>query len=197
MPDYFNTLDAPANVDARNLLTVGEENIPRELSSSTTGPSPTSGQLRLSFWTARKTETITQGRMYTGGTAAGATPTLCRFGVYRVDADGSVVLVAACANDTALFAGATTGYTRTFTTFASGETSWVKRAGQRYGAACLVVSGAAMPNFAGVFQVGSAPENILSVPITGLLAGQTDLPTSTTLAALSASSSRFYMAVAP
>lgn len=175
---------------AGNLLTTGEETFLRDALGSAT-LSTTSGILRLSYWTARKTESSTQVRVYTGGTAAGATPTVCRMGVYSLDpATGNGTLAAAIANDTTLFAAGTTAYTRSLTS------TFSKVAGTRYAFGLLVVTGATAPTMVGEV-VGSTAEFAVAPPMSASLPGQSDLPASFTAGSLSTSSSRIYAAILP
>jgi hypothetical protein len=177
--------------DTRNLLTSGEETLARDQASSTT-LAITSGDLRLTYFTARKSETTTQTRVISGGTPAGATPTLCRVGLYSIASNGDGTLVASVANDTALFAGASTVYTKSW------SSSYAKVAGQRYAYGVIVVTGAATPTFVGVNSVGSiTSEATLAPKLAATLASQTDLPGSFTDASLSTGARRFYAAIIP
>lgn len=170
MADQFNILDQ--SLSEADLLASGEEVFTRRMPMSGSVLS-TSQVLRLSYFTARKTETISSVRVFSGGTAAGATPTLCRVGIYTVAADGALTLIASTVNDTALFASSTTAYTRSL------SASFVKQRGQRYALGILVVTGATAPTFPGiaggvlpVTEPGMAPR------ISGQLAAQADLPAS-------------------
>jgi hypothetical protein len=176
-----------------NLLATGEEVIPRFL-LSVTAIASSSQQLRLTFFTARKSETVTQVRMITSTTAAAATPSLCRIGLYSVDGYGNGVLVAATPSDTTLFAAATTAYTKSFTS------AYAKVAGQRYALGALVVSGTTMPTMAGIgadISPGGRTEMSLAPRLSGSLSSQADLPASFTDAGLTASQVMCYGAVLP
>lgn len=174
-----------------NQLTVGEETIPREIFTSAAASSPASGQLRFTYFTARKTEVTTQVRLYTGSTAAAATPTLCRIGLWEVAANGDLTLVASTANDTTLFAAALTAYTRSW------QSSYGKVAGRRYAISPLVVSAAAMPTFGGLAIAYTAEAQGQAPPLAGILAGQTDLPSPISAGSVAASGMRVYAAVLP
>lgn len=189
MPDYFNTLDLPYGIDTSNLLTVGEETYGRDLSSNA-GNTAITGALRLSYFTARKTETTTQCRFISGTTAAGATPTLVRYGLYLIAANGDGTLVASTPNDTSLFAGTLTPYPKSWLV------AYNKVAGRRYAAGVLVVTAAASPTLVGVAIQGTA-EAATAPRICGSLAGQSDLPNSFTDASLTAIGARFYAAILP
>lgn len=150
---------------------VGEEVMPRfgVTSANTTSGS---GTLALTYFTAQRSESISQVRTSTQATAAGATPTICRFGVYSIDAAGAGTLIASTANDTTLFAAAFTVYTRSF------SSAFVKQAGQLYALGILVLSAAALPNFYSAAVTPQMPNfgTGLAPRLSARLTGQTDLP---------------------
>lgn len=125
--------------------------------------------VRLTYFTARKSETVTQLRLVGGATAAGATPTLVRAGVYSVAANGDLTLVGGIANDPSLFAAVSTSYVRALTA------PFDKVAGQRYAVGVLVVSGATTPTLTG-HPALSPSEAAIAPRIGALLGGQSDLP---------------------
>lgn len=143
--------------------------------------------LRLIFFEAQVTETINNLTVYTGGTAAGATPTLIRMGVWSVNgSDDLTALLASTANDTSLLASTNTGYTKAL------SSSWSKVAGTRYAIGLLVVTGATAPQMTG--QSVSA-SGLLSgggnLPrVTAALTGQSDLPSTASAGSYVASASR-------
>lgn len=175
-------------VDTRNLISTGEETIDRNFTAGASAL--TSGSLRLCYFTARKTETSTQGKVTTASTAAGATPTLCRFGVYSVATNGDLTLLSACANDTTLFAAASTAYTRSWTA------SFAKVAGVTYAFGVLVVTGAAQPTFPGLIYA-SAVTPTTAPKRTAQLSGQTDLPASIVAGTLGGSAIAVYGEILP
>jgi hypothetical protein len=174
--------------DGTNLLASGEETIPRDLATGFV--STASGFLYLSYGVFRKSETTTQIRLTTGTTAAGATPTLCRIGLYSIATNGAGTLVAATANDTALFAGAQTTYTRSWTA------SYAKVAGQRFALAVLVTTAATAPQLCGAAIVRGTEPGI-APRLAGYIATQTDLPASFVDASVTTTSSRVYGAILP
>jgi hypothetical protein len=157
-----------------DLLTTGESTMHRRVATSTVVAAAT-GVFLATFFTAKKTETTTQVRMKTGGTAAAATPTLVRIGLYTVDGAGAGTLVASTVSDTALFAGTFTAYTKSW------AVAYAKVAGQRYAHGVITVSGAATPTFIGSAGQG---DNTTAPRLHGTLTGQTDLPGSFTDASL-------------
>lgn len=166
-----------ADVQPGNLLATGVETVSR-VSVSMNNATGT-GSLRLCYFTARKSLTATSSRMYSGSTAAGATPTLVRWGVYSLDAAGAGTLVASIVNDAALFATQNTAYTRAL------SAPLALTAGQRYAFGLLVVTGAAAPTVAGFACVAALqPELALAPRMCAALGGQADLPASFTDASL-------------
>jgi len=174
-------------------LTTGEI-VPRRNLMDSNAVAHTSGTLALSYFTADKTETINNVTLYTGNTAAGATPSLCRVGIYSLDGSGNGTLVASTANDTALFAAANTAYTKAL------SSAFNKVEGTRYAVALLVTSNATMPSFMGPLAVANAPAQVvmgLAPRLVGRLTGQTDLPASFTEAGLTAYSLRSHVLLKP
>ncbi len=172
-----------------SLLATGEETVPRQVVPFGTyyTPAPT-GEVRGAQFVARKTQTITQVRVITGNTAAAATPTLCKLGVYTVDASGNLTLVASTASDTTLFAAASTTYTRSFVA------SFTKTAGVRYSVVVLVVTAGTAPNFQGL---GASTENGILPMLATRLTAQTDLPASITVGTLATNCAPIYAVLLP
>lgn len=175
--DYFTT----------QAIAAGETNMPR-LNVGSTAPT-VSQKLQLTYWTAARTETINNIGTVSGSVAAGATPTYCAMGCYLVNANGSLTLMGACANDTTLFAATFTEYIRAVTT------PFQKIQGQRYGHAFLIVSAAAMPNIEGyngtVTKAASPPVLCNAVP------GLSTLPASIASGSLQGTASMFFGEVTP
>lgn len=170
----------PAGQDTASVLsfTTADETISRE-AAGTTLASP-SGRLSLTFYTARTTVSRTGIQVVSGTTAAGATPTLIRFGLYEVSTDGlTATLVASTPNDTTLLAAANANYTKAFTT------PYTVTAGKRYGLGFLCSTSATAPNLPGGGpQAGS--NAALWAPIkAGWIGSQSDLPATVTISALS------------
>lgn len=154
------------------LLGGGEEVLPRFTLGGSI--SLTSQLLRLTYFTALRTEVINNLVTYTSSIAAAATPTLCRGGVYSIDAAGAGTLVASIANDTTLWAAVSTKYTRAL------SAPFNKVAGQLYALALLCVSGTTIPTTAGNAANASTASIIFSeLPrLYATLAAQNDLPAS-------------------
>jgi hypothetical protein len=174
-----------------DLLTSGEETINRKsVSSSCSMPS---GTMRLSYFTARKSETINNIQAATSATAASPTPTLCQMALYSVDGSGNLTLVANCANDTTLFAATSTLYTRALTS------SYAKVKGQRYAFGILVVTAAATPTVVGnntsspasLFGSSGAPR------VSGNVTGQSSLPSSVAVASVNDTANILFGIVTP
>ncbi len=150
-----------------NALAVGEELLPR-LSVNGAQTLNASGSLHLTYFTARKTETITTVQMVSDSTAATGT-TLARMGIYSVNPNtGNLSLVAATTSDTALFNGAYTAFPKAL------AAPFNKTKGTRYAFAVLVV-GSGMPNISAL--VTPAGIDASAAPrLNGLVTGQADLP---------------------
>lgn len=147
--------------------------------------------LRLTFFTAKKTEVINTIRYTIGGTAAGATPTLCRIGLYLENPDLSLTLVASTPNDTALFSGSpATAFTKAL------SAAYTKIRGQRYAIGLLVVTAAATPTFYGS---GSLLGAIASAEpkLSAVVSSQADLPGAIAAGSLAISGQTYYAEVLP
>lgn len=148
----------------------GFESYPRTLSNSPI--TCTSGTLRLSFFTPTDSFTASKISIMTGSTAAAATPTVVRFGLYSVDSAGVGTLVASTPNDTTLLASINTIYTKDL------SVAVTVNGGQRYALGFIIVTAAATPTIAGFGQYGDLTDD--APRLTGTLSGQTDLPASFT-----------------
>lgn len=175
-------------------LTVGQETIPRIRVTNNAAGGFNTGIMGLTYFTARKSETITQLKTITGTTAAAATPTLCRMGLYLISGN-ALTLVAACANDTTLFAAASTAYTRSIVSPAS----YAVVAGQRYATGLLQVSAAACATFCGdPYVLLPISEMSSTAPVlTGFLPGQADLPALFYQSSVGSANRRAYMVLLP
>lgn len=174
--DAVHTHSAYARLYA---LTDGQDTYPRIITSSG-GVTLTSGTLRLVFWQATASYTVNDVTACTGGTGAGATPTLCRYGIYTIDGNGlpgsgDLTLAASTVNDTALWASIGTDYTKAL------SSTLAVVAGRWYATGALCVTGATAPVITGL-TLNSAPYANLSPRMTAQRAGQTDLPSAITVA---------------
>lgn len=183
---YFKGEDFISYVDgyfSTQQLAVGEEVFPRVLGVQSVNNAVIATQvLSLTYFTARKTETVSNIASSTAGTAAAATPTLCRMGLYLIATDGGGTLVASCANDTALWAATFQRYAKALTV------PYLKIAGQRYAFATLCVNAGATPALtcAGM-TFGNSATMQASPKLAALKGSLSDLPASFTDASLSAS----------
>lgn len=163
-PTYQSPLDDRVNV--------GQYTPPRVLCTSNTTPL-VSGQAMFSFFTADKTAPITTITTFTGSVAAGATPTVCRLGVWQVASDDALTPVASTVNDTALWAATFTPYPKVF------SSGFTMIAGVRYAAGAICVSGATMPQFQSIIVGGTSimSTNLFTTPAyLALLDAQVNLP---------------------
>lgn len=179
---------SPVDTLALEELTNGESTFPRALVSSNL-VSGSNGTLRLSYFTAKKTETITKVRTIVGSTAA-AGATLCRVGIYSIDGSGNLTLVASIANDTGLWIVAGTAYTSNL----SASFSKVRRT--RYAIGHLVVGSTTAPNFNGMSSLNSTEPGFSPI-VSGVVTGQTDLPSTVAVGSIAGSAHRAYVALVP
>lgn len=160
---------AARNVDS---LTTGEFVPGNRLLVGSSSIAATSGTLVLAYFTADKTETIATLTAFTGTTAAAATPTLCRYGVYSVAANGDLTLIASTPNDTTLWAATQTAYPKAL------SASWSKVAGTRYALALLQVTSATAATFSGCQLSATSAMNTIvryAPAVVGRVTSQTDL----------------------
>lgn len=183
---WANVPDVTGSVVEGGVVTMRRSDVASAL------PVTTTQTFRLSYFTAHASLTSTQVRAISGSTAAAATPTLVRIGLYSIAADGVGTLAASIANDTTLFAATNTRYTRSWTSPVA------VTAGQRYAIGILVVTAVASPTLAGIVVLASMTAEYSAAPRrSGGLAGQTDLPASFTDASLGTSSGLHYAVVLP
>lgn len=183
------TMDYSLLGRADNTLDVGEA-VYQRVDITSSAATLASGSLRLSYFTAKVQEMISQVRFYSGTTAAGATPTLVRVGIYQVDeSTGDLTLVGSTPNDTTLLAATQTQYVKAL------SAPFLKERGRRYAVGILVVTAAAMPTLAG--QTTTPASECAISPRTVAYTAQTDLPASISAGSLTNGSSRIYFVLLP
>jgi hypothetical protein len=176
--------------DVLGLRRAGAEPLPRWAASRDTTTILSSGVARFSYFTAQRTEPVTQIEMTSGGTAAAATPSLIRFGLYSVAPNGDLTQIAATPNDTSLFAATETAYPKALS---SGVTLLQ---GNRYVVGGLLVTAATPPS---VFSalIPSGVEAGVTPKLSAVLTGQSDLASSYTAGQMTATQHMVYAAVLP
>jgi len=173
------------------LLGGGEEIYPRDSLTSATVSTPTQN-LRLVYFTARKSFPTTQVRVIGGTAVAAATPTLIENGLFEIDGAGDGTRVAVTGNDTSLYSVANSTYTRLW--LASHNIV----IGQRYALSWLVVTSVTAPNHTGMVFVTSANAEVaISARLVGTIAGQTATPASFTAASVLSINMRPYGVILP
>lgn len=172
----------------RDYLTSGEATMRRMDINAT--PSLGQGALRLTYFTAEKTETIT--KVQTTCSGAVNTPTLQRIGVYSVAANGDLTLVAATADDHAALWLSTGEFETSF------SASWTKTEGVEYAVGLLSVAttGPSLYGYggAGATILGKAPR------LSGFVSSVSDLGAiSSTISAgsISSTGNMYYAALVP
>lgn len=157
-----------------NVPSTAIETFPRnEVRAATVGIA--SGSMFICFFTANKTQTISQ--ITTSCGVAGSGLTLARMGLYTFD-ETTATLVARTASDTTLYATANTVYTRSLATAGGYPATYTLQAGTRYGVGVLCV-GATVPNMVGRGDLAWVAA--LTPRIVGGVGGLSDMPTSTTV----------------
>lgn len=172
----------PPDTDLPN----GESVFARDLLTNVDIPSVNT-VIRLTYFTAKKTETINAVRTITGSTA-GVTPTLCRIGIYEEAANGNLTLVASTPNDTSLWTATYTTYTKSL------SASFSKIAGRRYAVAVLVVGSATAPTFHGRY-IYSDSEAAVSPRLAMYAVGASNLNSTLSSAGLNQAGARIYSAL--
>jgi hypothetical protein len=158
------------------------ETMPRLFATSTAANTTASQSLRLAYFTAPVTKTVTTIGVLSGATAAG-TPTLVKFALFSGVGTGTQTRIGVTAHDAALLAGTNTIYTKAM--LASAQI--VK--GQRYAIGVLVAAGT-YPSLGGALLTANLVE--ATPKMAQILASQADVPTSITETGLTAGGSPFY-----
>jgi hypothetical protein len=174
------------SIDLGERLTSGEATMNRRLAGTTL--SVPNGTLRLAYFTATKSETITSVR--TVVSVAGAGSTLQRIGVYSVAGNGDLTLIASTPNDTALWIANGLQYSKSF------SDSFSKVRGTRYAVGTLVVGSSTAPTLWGS-NVLAAAEMAEAPRLSAILTSQTDLPASAAAGTLTNSSAALYSVLLP
>ena len=160
----------------------GETSMPRS-AISTNALTLTSQSVVFCPFIAARSEAITKVRMRVGATAA-ATVTLIRVGIYEVDLNGALWLVASIANTTTMMNSANSA-----STLVSLSATWNKVSGRMYAVGALFNGTTAPTVFGGqiAYTSTAAVDPFDFLPYQGALrkTSQTDLPASVTKAALS------------
>lgn len=142
---------ATAVVPLWQALDTGVTTLPRvhQDDSSSYGGTPGSGVEHFTYFAATRAVTVSTIRFQTGSAAA-ATSTLARVGLYTVAADGALTLVASCTNKTT-FAGTFATQACTLTT------SYALVSGQKYAV--------------GLLQVATTPASVLGAWVNAAFMG--------------------------
>lgn len=180
---------------ASDKLAGGAETIARK-NVFTQGVQLGSGQVRIAYFTAPSAATPAKFISASGTTAAGATPTLCRMGLYTIDGSGNLTLVARTASDTSLWANTAAEYERAFDTASGFPSSYALSPGTRYACGLICVTSFTAPTCMGVSTLPSATTS-RNPAISKVLGSQTDLPLSISAGSLSNSGQVPYVGMVP
>lgn len=146
-----------------------------------------SGALALSYFRAPKAFTAANMAYYSTATAAGATPTLVKFGLYSVASNGDLTLIGVTASDTGIFVAANTRYARALLTPVA------LTPGTLYASAMLLTTAAALPTLLAPNALSPTSAALSQAPrLCGIVAAQADIGASYTAAQVSNSGSRYF-----
>lgn len=178
-----------AEVDpfASGQLAVGEETVPRAIAS--TAGVLSSGVTKLCYFSARKSQTIATARGASLGAGSGVTHAY--FCVYSINAAGDGTLIGSTADDTSLFAGATTAYSKAF------ASPFQLIRGARYAAGILVTVTTTMPTI--YSAPGTVASELAQAPrLSGIQGSGLTAPAASFLAAgVSLTNGMIYVALLP
>jgi hypothetical protein len=168
-------------------LAVGDSTLPRTSIAGASAAIP-NNSLRLTYFTATRTEVITQVSCPNAAVSAGAT--LQRIGIYQEMPDGSVALVASTASDVNMWTIAVSEYATAL------QAAFTKVQGVRYAVGMLIVGATSSPTFFGNssllnFTMARAPR------LSALVNGVNDLPDTISTGALSVSQGLTYFQLIP
>jgi hypothetical protein len=137
------------------------------------GQALTSQRVQYAFFTPKAAKTVTKAIVATGATAAGASPSVVRIGLYTADASDNLTgPIVSTANDTALLVSSTqTDFEKAL------SATYTFIAGQRYAAALLVVSGTTMPAVRAITFNSATSQVQRSRVLSRRQSGQSDLTT--------------------
>lgn len=175
-------------------IATGQSTFPRRwISAATLGSS--NGFIRLTFFTAGKSETFSKFAVGCGTASVGSS--LQRIGLYTVDLAGDLTLVAATTSDTGLWAVANTVYEKALGTGGGLPSSYALVRGTRYAVGIIVVGTSTAPTFMGTNPAGAAEIFATSPRLSGYVTMKSDLDTSITNASLTNTSAQYYVTFVP
>ncbi len=157
--------------------------LPKTVSVSGSAPTMTSQLLHVVFWRQPTTKSVNRIATYTRATAAAATPSVCRMGLFGITYDMAAETFTASRlamtnnRNTTLWAGTFTQYEEEF----SASETVSLTGGQIYGAAALCVTGGAAPALYGSAGAQGGPASTHPFPGV-IITGQADIPASFTQA---------------
>lgn len=168
-------------------LTGGCTNQPRTVGVTGTLAMAASGSMALSYFKVPRVFTAANMAYYTTATAAGATPSLIKYALFSVAANGDLTRIAVTASDTALFAAGNTRYSKALSV-AVGLVP-----GQLYASGLLLVTAAALPTLLTPNALSPTSTALSQAPrLCGIVAAQTDILTGYTAAQVTNNGSRHF-----
>lgn len=159
-------------------LAAGCTNQPRELGMATQ-LALVSGDLFLSYFKVPAGFTAANIAFYSGGTAAGATPTLVEYALFTVASNGNLTRIAAVTSDTGIFAAPNARYPKAF----GAPVALLE--GQVYATGLLLTTAAALPTVLSAPGVGATAAAAAQAPrLMGRVTGQTAIAATYTSASV-------------
>ncbi len=166
-------------------LDTGQATIPR--SNSFSAITPASGDLTLVYCRPYRSFPVVSQKLWSTTTPAGATPTLVKYALFSVAANGDLTRIAVTANDTALLSVANTGYPKAYLAPANVV------AGLVYAVGMLIVTAAAVPTIPSTNGVNVHAQIMLQGPrLCGKIPAQADIAASYTNAQVAGLERRMY-----
>jgi hypothetical protein len=160
----------------------GEEVMPR-WAAQNVAIAMTSQTARFGGFVASRSRRVTSLAFCAGSTAAGATPSLVKWALYTVAANGDLTRVGITASDTAMLAAAGSEYIKAM----AAPVDLVQ--GQHYAIGALVVTAATAPTVAGSLINSSGALFAVAPRLSWTVAAQADLAASYAAGSLSQSTS--------
>lgn len=146
-----------------------------------------SGTLFLTYFRAPKTQPVNNIKYYSGGTAAGATPSLVKYALFTVATNGDITRVGLTANDTSIFVAANAANSR-----AVPEVPIVTK-GQMLATGLLLVTAAALPTVLAQLAVGATSAAMSVAPrMCAQVTAQADIAASYAAGSIANSGSRLF-----
>lgn len=159
----------PPVVDSRNGVVLAEGDATMQRREARDAFTVASGQIRLGFLTAQRTEMVSQIRVICGTGWIAPAPTVDRLGVFVIN-NAELELIAATAHDTTLLSVSGSTYTKALTA------PFKKYAGRQYVVGVIIVTAGTAPAIQGFNVSALGAELALAPQQCAVLTGQANFP---------------------